>query len=362
MQPLDRFKLLAAVALADRQLDPAETALLERAAAGLGLSREKAGEVVRELAGGAVLSGLQPPNTPRERSKLFRELIDMVLADGEVTQAEQAWLKSLAPAFGVNAWDVPSLLENAAALVGVSKAPPPAAEPTHEDWTDPQRTDAKPTPQAKAGEASCPSCGAPVAFRNSASVAMVCEYCDTTVVREDQGQALEQLGKISNVKEDASPIRIGASGTAFGVQFEVLGRLQIEHSTGYWNEWFIAWADGTTGWLGEALGQYFVTKPSVEARPEKVPPFEDLRAGQRLFVGKKRYTVTEVRRARATGTEGETPFAAGDGYELPYADLRRASDGFGTIDYSEEPPLVFEGQCFRWDQLDMRNFRTFDGW
>ena len=304
MQPLDRFKLLAAVALADRQLDPAESALLERAAAGLGLSREKAGEIVRQLASGGQLSGLQPPSTPGERSKLFRELIDLVLADGQVSEAEQGWLKSLAPTFGVNAWDVPSLLENAAALVGVSKAPAPGLEPTHEDWSDPQREGSQPVSQAKAGEASCPSCGAPVAFRNSASVAMVCEYCDTTVVREDQGQALEQLGKISHIKEDASPIQIGASGTAFGVQFEVLGRLQIEHSTGYWNEWFIQWADGTTGWLGEALGQYFVTKPNQEARPETVPPFDELRTGQRLFVGKRRYTVTEVRRARATGTQG----------------------------------------------------------
>jgi len=361
MQPLDRFKLLAAVALADRKLDPAEAALLERAAAGLGLSREKAGEVVRELAQGAALSGLQPPQDRAGRSAMFRQLLDMVLADGEVKPEERRWLESLAPAFGVNAWDVPSLLENAAALVGVSKAPAPGPEQVHEDWSDPQRGE-RPTPQAKAGEASCPSCGAAVAFRNSASVAMVCEYCDTTVVREDQGQALEQLGKISHVKEDASPIRIGASGTAFGVQFEVLGRVQIEHATGYWNEWYLQWADGSTGWLGEALGQYFVTKPSVAARAENVPPFDELRVGQRLFLGKRRYTITEVRRARATGTQGETPFAAGEGYELPFADLRRDSDGFGTIDYSEDPPLVFEGQSLTWDQLDMRNARTFDGW
>jgi uncharacterized tellurite resistance protein B-like protein len=360
MQPVDRFKLLAAIALADRQLDPAESAMLERAAAGLGLKREAAGQILRELAQGAQLTGLKPPADQGERSKLFRELLEMVLADGQVTDEEQGWLKSLAPAFGVNAWDVPSLLESVAALAGVTKGPPPPPEQVHEDWSDPQRE--APTPQAKTGEAACPSCGAPVAFRNSASVARVCEYCDTTVVRQDQGRALEQLGKVSNVKEDASPIRIGASGKAFGVEFEVIGRLQIEHATGYWNEWFLEWADGKSGWLGEALGQYFVTFPSKDAKQADVPAIDELRVGQRLFVGKKRYTVTEVRQARATGTQGETPFAIGEGYELPYADLRRASDGFGTIDYSEDPPLVFEGRCVSWNQLDMRNFRRFDGW
>ena len=72
--------------------------------------------------------------------------------------------------------------------------------------------------------------------------------------------------------------------------------------------------------------------------------------------------MTDVRVARATGTEGETPFAIGEGYELPYADLRRSDDGFATIDYSEEKPLLFLGRCVSWAELNLERYRRFDGW
>ena len=90
--------------------------------------------------------------------------------------------------------------------------------------------------------------------------------------------------------------------------------------------------------------------------------FDDLEVHQKVTLGGKRYTVTEVRMARATDTEGETPFVVQEGYELPYADLRRADSGFATIDYSEDPPLVFTGRCMSWRELKMRGYRRFDGW
>ncbi|RMG11597.1 MAG: DUF4178 domain-containing protein [Planctomycetota bacterium] len=225
------------------------------------------------------------------------------------------------------------------------------------------RKAARPRPQRRTGAASCPSCGAPVKFRNRRSVARVCEYCDTTLVRDDAGDALRELGKVSHLVADASPLRIGATGTCFGVGFSVLGRLQIEHETGLWNEWFLEWADGHTGWLGEALGQYLITFPARgEGIRTFVPLFDELSVGQRVVIDGKRYTVTELRKALATGTEGETPFVVEEGYELPYADLRRGSDGFGTIDYSEDPPLVFTGRCVSWPDLNLRGYRSFDGW
>ena len=160
-----------------------------------------------------------------------------------------------------------------------------------------------------------------------------------------------------------APIQIGARGEAFGSGFEVLGRLQLEHRTGTWNEWYIEWKDGRTGWLGEAQGQYFVTLPDGEVHPdEKLPEFNSIGVGQRIFVGRKRYQVAEVRMAKATGGEGELPFIVGAGYELPYADLRRPDNGFATIDYSESPPLVFTGRCVGWKQPNLTNHREFDGW
>jgi hypothetical protein len=210
-------------------------------------------------------------------------------------------------------------------------------------------------------EAKCPSCGAPVRLMTSSSVAAVCSYCGTTVARSDKAgaDALENLGKISALVEDGSPLCLGAKGQFEGKRFEIVGRLQLEMETGYWNEWFLHYAGGATGWLGEALGQYFMTKAQLD---EKVPSFKALKVRMsQKFQGKK-YVVTEVRNGKCTGGEGELPFVAGNGYQLPFADLRSSDGSFATIDYSEEPPIVFLGRAVQWDELAMKDHRVFHGW
>jgi len=196
----------------------------------------------------------------------------------------------------------------------------------------------------------------------SSSVAAVCSYCGTTVARSDKAgdEALANLGKISALVEDGSPLCLGAKGEFEGKRFEVVGRLQLElPGTGYWNEWFLHYSGGATGWLGEALGQYFMTTQSLK---EKVPSIGSLHVRQTQPLHGKRYTVTEVRKARCTGSEGELPFVVGEGYELPFADLRASDGSFATIDYSEDPPLVFVGRAVRWDELAMKEARAFHGW
>ncbi|HZU96311.1 MAG TPA: DUF4178 domain-containing protein, partial [Planctomycetota bacterium] len=93
-------------------------------------------------------------------------------------------------------------------------------------------------------EAKCPSCGAPVRLMTSSSVAAVCSYCGTTVARSDKAgsEALENLGKISALVEDGSPLCLGAKGEYGGKRFEVVGRLQLEQESGFWNEWFLHYA------------------------------------------------------------------------------------------------------------------------
>jgi hypothetical protein len=207
----------------------------------------------------------------------------------------------------------------------------------------------------------CPSCGAPVRLQSASSVSAVCSYCGSTVARDDAlgKDAVKDLGKISTLVEDASPFCIGARGEAFGRKFEVVGRLQLAQETGVWNEWFLHFADGGTGWIGETLGQYFVT---LEGKREKVGSFDELGPGARISLEGSPFTVAERRKARATGSEGELPFVVGKGYELPYADLRAAGRKFATIDYSEDPPLVFTGRVHSWEELHVQNHRRFRGW
>lgn len=377
MEPRDRFRLLAALALVDGHLDPAEQNVLLRSGDGMGLSRQECMGLLDEMRQGGRLERLAPPADPAERQALFEDLLRVANADGTVAPQELKTLRTLAPSFGVAPEQIPALLARAA-RGGVPSGRTVAGGAGSEASEEFELVDEGGQPSGAAaatraipgrksrvqgGTATCPSCGAPVEFRNPSSVALICEYCDTTVVREDGGQVLESLGKVSHVREDASPLQVGAAGRFQGTEFVVLGRIQVEHSTGYWNEWYVEWADRRTGWLAEAQGQYYVTFPDEQGEQDRtLPPFERLQVGQRVSVQGKRFTVTEVGVARATGTEGETPVAAREGWELPYADLRRPDAGFATIDYSDDVPRTYVGRCVRWGELQMRHYRRFDGW
>ena len=105
--------------------------------------------------------------------------------------------------------------------------------------------------------ANCPSCGAPVRFRGAASIVAICEFCRSTLVR--QGAALENIGTMTEVIEDASPLQLGTEGRYKGLHFALIGRIQYRYESGAWNEWYCLFDDQRTGWLSDAMGNYLVT-------------------------------------------------------------------------------------------------------
>src|SRR5690606_14051984 len=94
----------------------------------------------------------------------------------------------------------------------------------------------------------CPQCGAPAPFRGT-TVSLVCEYCNSTIVRT--GVDFSLVGRVSALVDSGSPILLGSRGRYKGVPFEVTGRLQVTYARGTWNEWFVEFADGSTGWLAD---------------------------------------------------------------------------------------------------------------
>lgn len=109
---LDRFRFMAGVAVVDGKLDAAETAVLLKAAQELGVALDQAKAVLRELQDGAKAS-LKVPKDPAERAKLFRQLVDLVAADGEVDASELAFFQKIAPKFHLNELEVEDLLRGA---------------------------------------------------------------------------------------------------------------------------------------------------------------------------------------------------------------------------------------------------------
>jgi ribosomal protein S27E len=194
---------------------------------------------------------------------------------------------------------------------------------------------------------SCPGCGAPAAFQSHASVMAVCEYC-RTVVLKDSG-AVRELGKLSDVLEDYSPIQLGTAGVSGDRGFTVVGRIQLRYEAGIWNEWFLAFDDGGNGWLGDSSGRYVVTleRETGAAWPE----FDTIRVGQAYELGAGSFIAAEKRVARCIGGQGELPFRVGDGWEARVADFRRGRE-FVTLDYSDGPrPVTYLGVAATLDEM-----------
>lgn len=187
--------------------------------------------------------------------------------------------------------------------------------------------------------ANCPSCGAQVAFRAAGSVLAVCEFCRSTLLRK--GADLENLGKMAELAEDTSLVRLGTEGRYQGVHFAVIGRIQLRYGQGIWNEWHLLYDSQRTGWLGEGYGRTFMTH--LKAVKEAIPPFAGLKVGATVALDGKSFTVAGLETAKCVAGEGELPFKVGAGYDVQTADLYGGAY-FATIDYSETPPFVFLGE------------------
>jgi len=156
---------------------------------------------------------------------------------------------------------------------------------------------------------TCPSCGGEVVFRSSASVMAVCEYCQSTLLKD--ADSVKNIGKMSDLLEDFSPLQITTTGNFQGRQFSIVGRIQLRYEAGIWNEWHVLFDDGGTGWLSDASGQYVFTIP--DETPEVLPEFENTRPGTPFNYRGAIFFASDVRTSRCVAGEGELPFQVGNG-------------------------------------------------
>lgn len=207
---------------------------------------------------------------------------------------------------------------------------------------------------------ACPSCGAPVEFRSHASVQAVCGFCQTTVLKS--ADAVKNLGKMSEVLEDYSPIQIGTAGKFDGKTFTVVGRIQLRYSAGMWNEWYLAYDDGTTGWLGDSSGLYTLTQdaPQFLQNLADIPQFGQITPASRQTIDNKSWIAAEVREGECIGGQGELPFQIKGGWRIRVADFRQGTQ-FLTLDYSDgDIPKAYLGQAVTLAQLECQLLRDDD--
>ncbi len=192
-------------------------------------------------------------------------------------------------------------------------------------------------------QANCPSCAAPIEFKNGSTVVLVCPFCRAAISRTDK--KLEDLGKVADLAESESPLKIGLKGIWKNNRFELTGRAQNRHELGgVWDEWYATFANGWVGWLAEAQGKFYLT--FYQPLKESLPTFEQLQLGQAVpqIKNKTPLLVTEKGTATAVAAEGEIPYKLTPNEKSDYADLSGKDDAFGTIDYSMSPPWAFVGE------------------
>lgn len=205
---------------------------------------------------------------------------------------------------------------------------------------------------------NCPACGAPVRFRFAQAVQTVCEYCKSILVRHDVN--LDKVGECAVVPDYASPIQLGTEGVFRDKAFAVVGRIVYEYELGGWNEWYIVFSDGGGAWLSDAQLEYAVTFPTQP--PEALPQRDAFYRGAKYTWYGANYEVTSMTLARYRGVEGDLPFEYWDKTSVWFLDLRTHDARFATVDYSEEPPLLFTGEAVEFESLRLRNLREFEDW
>jgi hypothetical protein len=202
--------------------------------------------------------------------------------------------------------------------------------------------------------ANCPNCGAKIVFRWSSSVQTVCEYCKSILVRTDVD--LKKVSQVADLPPNASPIQIGTEGVYNHQTFVAVGRIIYEYDQGTWNEWHIVLNNGSA-WLSDAQDNYVVT---FAAPGRKLP--KSANVGQRYVWDNQGYQVSTITKAHYRGVEGELPFEYWDKEDVVFIDLMSENGKFATIDYSDEEPALYLGETVEFDDLKLKNLRTFEGW
>lgn len=209
----------------------------------------------------------------------------------------------------------------------------------------------------------CKRCGAPLSMRSGASVFAVCKFCSTAHVRNDL--EIEEVGKSAELLKDFSALQMGTKGyyifpNGDGKRFELIGRVRVTWSNGYWDEWYVIFENNTYGWVAEAQGFYYVSFP-IDAKA--IDAGEELTVGQVISYEGKQYTLSDFKEATVLYSSGELPFKALGGEQYISADCIAADGGFMTVSRHENQSReVYVGTVHTFTELNFEFLHALEGW
>ena len=204
--------------------------------------------------------------------------------------------------------------------------------------------------QMKQQQIACPSCGAEHGVFNPGVITIACEYCGNAIYWDEE--KIRLAGKQSILPEGFSRLYRGGGGTVSGRgSFVVLGRIRYSFGKGFWDEWFLEFGDGSTGWLMEDNHEFAL---ETESASQDVPSFTSIAPGSRVRARDVDFVVEEVGQAECLGVEGELPIMVQTGEKYAFAD-GSSPDGIYTlgIEYDQDPPTVFIGKWLKYEEIRM---------
>ncbi|MEQ8674114.1 MAG: DUF4178 domain-containing protein [Aggregatilineales bacterium] len=150
---------------------------------------------------------------------------------------------------------------------------------------------------------SCTSCGAPLQIENQFVRSVTCNFCGSVYqITGDQG--LDSVGKTTSLANYPSRLHIGMRGKIKDMGFTILGRVRYTYEQGFWDEWQITWDDNSPpSWLEEDEGYWTLyRREKVRAA---IPDYDSVKVGSTMQVNKHNVFVTEKRRGKLMGSEGQ---------------------------------------------------------
>lgn len=206
---------------------------------------------------------------------------------------------------------------------------------------------------------SCPGCGAQLILQSPATLFVVCSYCKSTLIRD---QDWTVYGKMANLPAEITPLQIGTQGSFKGEGFELIGRQRLQWANGYWTEWCANFPKGKTAWLAEAQGLLMISFPTPF--PEEAKQWGELKAGAYLKMGNTTFMIDDVKTARCIGSEGELPFTALPNKEITSIDASNPAGSFLSLEIvtATGERRAYVGEYVEFKDLHLKNLRKLDGW
>ena len=187
-----------------------------------------------------------------------------------------------------------------------------------------------------------------------------------------RGSDLELVGVSARVPDTITPLQLGVRGTFDAQAFELAGRVRWHWRDdaglvgGSWSEWLALFADGSAGWLAEAMGRYTMMtaiKPlPVDDIVARVVAGDPVVPDILVELAGTSYRVIDARAAQAEGSEGELPFAAPAGERLFGVDLANGSGGRASIQKHEGVVTAWSGSAVTLRDLAPKGLRAIEGW